>query len=54
MPVVMAEMLAPSAGNLFLAAIMPGFRLLGLYRACIVLVATYKSGGRIARCDPAS
>ena len=31
MLVVMAEMLATSAGNLFLAAIMPGFLLSGLY-----------------------
>jgi TRAP-type mannitol/chloroaromatic compound transport system permease large subunit len=50
MPVVMAEMLAPSAGNLFLAAILPGFQLSGLYRACIVLVATFKSGRRTAPC----
>ena len=38
-PVVMADILAPSAGNLFLAAIMPGFQLSGLYRAYIVLVS---------------
>jgi TRAP-type mannitol/chloroaromatic compound transport system, large permease component len=31
MLVVMAEMLSTSAGNLFLAAIMPGFLLSGLY-----------------------
>jgi tripartite ATP-independent transporter DctM subunit len=44
MLVVMAEMLAISAGNLFLAAIMPGFLLSGLYLAYIVGVAVFKPG----------
>ena len=44
MLVVMAEMLATSAGNLFLAAIMPGFLLSGLYLVYIVLVAIFKKG----------
>jgi tripartite ATP-independent transporter DctM subunit len=39
MLVVMAEMLATSAGNLFLAAIMPGFLLSGMYLAYIIAVA---------------
>jgi tripartite ATP-independent transporter DctM subunit len=39
MLVVMAEMLATSAGNLFLAAIMPGFLLSGLYLVYILAVA---------------
>jgi tripartite ATP-independent transporter DctM subunit len=39
MLVVMAEMLATSAGNLFLAAIMPGFLLSGLYLTYIIAVA---------------
>jgi tripartite ATP-independent transporter DctM subunit len=42
MLVVMAEMLATSAGNLFLAAIMPGFLLSGLYLVYIVTVAIVK------------
>jgi tripartite ATP-independent transporter DctM subunit len=44
MLVVMAEMLSTSAGNLFLAAIMPGFLLSGLYLVYIVLVAMFKPG----------
>jgi tripartite ATP-independent transporter DctM subunit len=44
MLVVMAEMLATSAGNLFLATIMPGFLLSGLYLVYIVLVAIFKPG----------
>ena len=44
MLVVMAEMLATSAGNLFLAAIMPGFLLSGLYLVYIVGVAIFKPG----------
>jgi tripartite ATP-independent transporter DctM subunit len=44
MLVVMAEMLATSAGNLFLAAIMPGFLLSGLYLAYIVAVAILRPG----------
>jgi tripartite ATP-independent transporter DctM subunit len=44
MLVVMAEMLATSAGNLFLAAIMPGFLLSGLYLVYIVAVAVVKPG----------
>jgi tripartite ATP-independent transporter DctM subunit len=44
MLVVMAEMLATSAGNLFLAAIMPGFLLSGLYLLYIVAVALLKPG----------
>ena len=44
MLVVMAEMLATSAGNLFLAAIMPGFLLSGLYLVYILAVAILKPG----------
>ena len=44
MLVVMAEMLATSAGNLFLAAIMPGFLLSGLYLLYILGVAIFKPG----------
>ncbi len=44
MLVVMAEMLATSAGNLFLSAIMPGFLLSGLYLVYIVAVAILKPG----------
>jgi tripartite ATP-independent transporter DctM subunit len=44
MLVVMAEMLATSAGNLFLSAVMPGFLLSGLYLAYIVAVAVFKPG----------
>ena len=44
MLVVMAEMLATSAGNLFLSAIMPGFLLSGLYLVYIVLVAIFRKG----------
>ena len=44
MLVVMAEMLATSAGNLFLAAIMPGFLLSGLYLVYIIAVAILKPG----------
>ena len=44
MLVVMAEMLATSAGNLFLAAIMPGFLLSGLYLIYILAVAIFKPG----------
>jgi TRAP-type mannitol/chloroaromatic compound transport system permease large subunit len=44
MLVVMAEMLATSAGNLFLAAVMPGFLLSGLYLTYIVAVAVLKPG----------
>src|SRR5262245_8641901 len=44
MLVVMAEMLATSAGNLFLAAIMPGFLLSGLYLLYILGVAILKPG----------
>jgi tripartite ATP-independent transporter DctM subunit len=44
MLVVMAEMLATSAGNLFLGAIMPGFLLSGLYLAYIIIVAILKPG----------
>ncbi len=44
MLVVMAEMLATSAGNLFLAAIMPGFLLSGLYILYILAVAIFKPG----------
>src|SRR5688572_22290129 len=42
MLVVMAEMLATSAGNLFLGAIMPGFVLSGLYTVYIIAVAILK------------
>src|SRR5918996_3777405 len=42
MLVVMAEMLATSAGSLFLAAVMPGFVLSGLYLLYIVAVAVLK------------
>lgn len=41
MLVVMAEMLATSAGNLFLGAIMPGFLLSGLYLAYIIAIAIF-------------
>jgi tripartite ATP-independent transporter DctM subunit len=44
MLVVMAEMLATSAGNLFLSAIMPGFLLSGLYLVYIILVAIFRPG----------
>src|SRR4029078_6604898 len=44
MLVVMAEMLATSAGNLFLSAIMPGFLLSGLYLVYIIVVAIFKPG----------
>jgi tripartite ATP-independent transporter DctM subunit len=44
MLVVMAEMLATSAGNLFLAAIMPGFLLSGLYLLYILAVAILVPG----------
>ena len=44
MLVVMAEMLATSAGNLFLAAIMPGFLLSGLYLVYIIAVAIFRPG----------
>lgn len=44
MLVVMAEMLATSAGNLFLGAIMPGFVLSGLYIVYIIAVAIFKKG----------
>jgi len=44
MLVVMAEMLATSAGNLFLAAIMPGFLLSGLYIIYILCVAIFVPG----------
>ena len=44
MLVVMAEMLATSAGSLFLAATMPGFVLSGLYLIYIIAVAILKPG----------
>jgi tripartite ATP-independent transporter DctM subunit len=44
MLVVMAEMLATSAGNLFLSAIMPGFLLSGLYLVYIILISIFKKG----------
>jgi tripartite ATP-independent transporter DctM subunit len=44
MLVVMAEMLATSAGNLFLAAIMPGFLLSGLYLVYIIAISIFKKG----------
>ena len=44
MLVVMAEMLATSAGNLFLSAIMPGLLLSGLYLVYIIIVAVVKPG----------
>jgi len=44
MLVVMAEMLQTSAGNLFLAAFMPGFVLSGLYLVYIIAVAILKPG----------
>ena len=44
MLVVMAEMLATSAGNLFLGAVMPGFLLSGLYLAYIIAVSILKPG----------
>jgi TRAP-type mannitol/chloroaromatic compound transport system permease large subunit len=42
MLVVMAEMLATSAGALFLAATMPGFVLSGLYLLYIIAVAIFQ------------
>jgi tripartite ATP-independent transporter DctM subunit len=44
MLVVMAEMLTTSAGALFLAAVMPGFLLSGLYLLYIILVAMFRPG----------
>ena len=44
MLVVMAEMLATSAGNLFLSAIMPGFLLSGLYLVYIIMVSIFVPG----------
>ncbi|MEX2147779.1 MAG: TRAP transporter large permease subunit, partial [Candidatus Rokuibacteriota bacterium] len=44
MLVVMAEMLTTSAGALFLAAVMPGFLLSGLYLVYIVAVAIVRPG----------
>jgi tripartite ATP-independent transporter DctM subunit len=44
MLVVMAEMLATSAGNLFLSTIMPGLLLSGLYLVYIVAVAIFRPG----------
>ena len=44
MLVVMAEMLATSAGKLFLAATMPGFLLSGLYLVYIIAVAIFRPG----------
>jgi tripartite ATP-independent transporter DctM subunit len=44
MLVVMAEMLATSAGNLFLGAVMPGFLLSGLYLVYIIAVAIFRPG----------
>jgi tripartite ATP-independent transporter DctM subunit len=44
MLVVMAEMLATSAGALFLAATVPGFLLSGLYLVYIVAVARWRPG----------
>jgi tripartite ATP-independent transporter DctM subunit len=44
MLVVMAEMLATSAGNLFLSTIMPGFLLSGLYIVYIIALAIFKPG----------
>jgi tripartite ATP-independent transporter DctM subunit len=44
MLVVMAEMLATSAGNLFLGAVMPGFLLSGLYLAYIIAVSILRPG----------
>jgi tripartite ATP-independent transporter DctM subunit len=44
MLVVMAEMLATSAGSLFLAATVPGFVLSGLFLLYIILVALLKPG----------
>jgi tripartite ATP-independent transporter DctM subunit len=44
MLVVMAEMLATSAGALFLAAVMPGFLLSGLYLLYIIAVAIFRPG----------
>ena len=46
MLVVMAEMLATSAGNLFLAAIMPGFLLSGLYLVYIIARRDLQAGRR--------
>ena len=42
MLVVMAEMLATSAGTLFAAAVIPGFMLSGLYLVYIIIVAMVK------------
>src|SRR5262249_8179324 len=44
MLVVMAELLATSAGNLFLSVTMPGLLLSGLYLVYIVVVAIFKPG----------
>src|SRR5688500_9764805 len=44
MLVVMAEMLATSAGARFLAAVMPGFLLSGLYLIYIIVVAIFRPG----------
>ena len=44
MLVVMAEMLATSAGNLFLGAVMPGLLLSGLYLLYIVAVSMLRPG----------
>src|SRR5688572_24654429 len=44
MLVVMAEMLATSAGNLFLGAVMPGLLLSGLYLLYIVAVSILRPG----------
>jgi tripartite ATP-independent transporter DctM subunit len=44
MLVVMAEMLATSAGKLFLGAVMPGFLLSGLYLAYIIAVSILRPG----------
>jgi tripartite ATP-independent transporter DctM subunit len=44
MLVVMAEMLTTSAGALFLAAVMPGFLLSGLYLIYIIVVAIFRPG----------
>ena len=44
MLVVMAEMLATSAGNLFLGAVMPGFLLSGLYLTYIIAVSILRPG----------
>src|SRR5215510_5888171 len=44
MLVVMAEMLATSAGNLFLSSFMPGFLLSGLYLVYIIIVSIFVPG----------